>query len=150
MSIKHHTHPDQLERYSFVWSQTRLVIAAVALFLGGYPPVLYFLPTLYGITLPFLHLSWIVSGVASAYLLYRWHGGEKKLFGGRDQRDTYAFFVSVISGINLGLAGLLGQNIGMSVSYGNQVLFVITGAAYLWAAWHLRKRWSASGEKMFT
>ncbi len=149
MNIKHHTHPDQLERYSFVWSEARLLIAALALFLGGYPPVLYFFPAFAMTIKPFLNLSWIISGFASAYLLYRWHGGERNLFGARYQKDMYAFFVSVISGINLGLTGLLGQNIGMSVSYGNQILFVITGAAYLWAAWHLWTRWKGHGGKMF-
>ena len=35
MNFKRHTHPDALERYAFQWSELRLVIAAVALFIGG-------------------------------------------------------------------------------------------------------------------
>ena len=149
MNIKHHTHPDQLERYSFKWSEARLLIAAVALFLGGYPPVLYLFPNFHDIIRPFLNLSWIISGAASVYLLYRWHGGERNLFGGRNQKDTYAFFVSVVSGVNLGLTGILGQNIGMNIAYGNQILYIVTAAAYLWAAWHLWTRWKGHGERVF-
>lgn len=148
MNIKHHTHPDQLTRYSFVWSEARLLIAALALFLGGYPPVRYFFPGLYGITEPFLHLSWIISGAAAVYLLYRWNLGQRKLFGGNVAMDTYAFFVCVVSGINLGLTGVLDQNIGMTIS-SNKGIFVIVGILYLAAAGHLYKRWKASGEKMF-
>jgi hypothetical protein len=132
-----------------MWSEARLVIAALALFIGGYPPVLYFFPMFVGTTMPFLKLSWIISGVASAYLLYRWHGGERRLFGERHQKDTYAFFVSVVSGLNLGLTGLLGQNIGMSVASGNQILYVLTGAAYLWAAWQLYTQWKGHSRRVF-
>jgi len=148
MNIQHHTHPDQLERYSFLWSEARLVVAALALFLGGYPPVLYFFPMLAGTTMPLLKLSWIVSGAASAYLIYRWHGGERKLFGAREQWDMYAFFVSVVSGLNLGLTGLTGNNIGMSIAYGKPI-FAVVGLIYLIAAWHLWQRWSAARQKMF-
>ncbi|MEK7519813.1 MAG: hypothetical protein AAB581_01020 [Patescibacteria group bacterium] len=148
MDIKEHTQPDKLERYSFLWSEARLAIAALALFLGGIPPVFYFLPFLYGITSPLLHLAWVISGVASVYMLYRWNTNGRMLFGGKEPRDLYAFFVSVVSGINLGLTGLLGQNIGMSIS-SSKVIFLIVGVVYIVAAYHLWKRWKASGEKMF-
>ena len=64
-----------LERNSFLWSEVRLIIAAVALFLGGLPPIYLVLPipALFGFVRILLVLAWIVSGVASGYLLYRWH-----------------------------------------------------------------------------
>ena len=150
MDLNQHTQPNQLERYSFQWSQVRLLIAALALLLGGVPPV-YFLirvPALWGAISVLLKLAWIVSGVAAAYLLYRWNANKQVLFGGKVQMDTVAFFVSVISGLNLGLAGLLSRNIGMSL-LSNRAVFVIVAVLYLAAAWHLWQRWNASGKKMF-
>jgi len=148
MDIKKHTNPDNLEKYSFLWSEVRLVIAAVALFLGGFPPVLKITPyALYGVVEPLLTLCWIISGLASAYLLYRWFVGNKKLFGGSDTKDTIPFFVSVISGLNLGIAGL-GTNIGMTIS-SSYALFIIVGIIYLASAGYLYKRWNESGKKIF-
>lgn len=151
MNYKHHLHPDRLERYSFLWSEIRLIIAAVALFIGGVPPLV---AISFRLSLPvsgfigaLLTLSWILSGLASGYLLYRWFSADKKLFGGRDRKDLAAFFVSVISGINLGLAGLMGRNIGMTIFPG-YLFFLIAGIAYLAAAWHLWYRWKAHGEKI--
>jgi uncharacterized membrane protein YuzA (DUF378 family) len=151
MDYKHHLHPDRLERYSFLWSEARLVIAAVALFIGGTPPLIAAafalrLPIL-GLIVPLLTLAWILSGAASAYLLYRWFKGGQRVFGGKDKMDTAAFFVSVVSGLNLGLAGLLSRNIGMSIFPG-YVFFVIAGLAYLVSAWHLYRRWKSHGEKV--
>ncbi|TSC87150.1 MAG: hypothetical protein G01um10148_255 [Parcubacteria group bacterium Gr01-1014_8] len=149
MDIKEHTQPAKLERYSFLWSEVRLVIAAVALLLGGIPPALYLLPipALYGLIIVLLKLAWIVSGAASAYLLYRWYIGGRKVFGGNDMKDNVAFFVSVISGINLGIVGLLGTNIGMSIT-SNYIVFVIVALLYLAAAYQLYTRWKSHGEKI--
>src|SRR3989344_8325172 len=97
---------NNLERYSFLWSEVRLIIAALALFLGGVSPLLKLgLPS--GLASSLLTLSWIISGVAAVYLLYRRHK-TKLLLGGKDKWDAVAFFVMVVSGINLGLVGLLG------------------------------------------
>jgi|SRR3989344_1470676 len=150
MNFQEHTQPDKLERYSFLWSEIRLLIAAVALFLGGYPPLLYIfrISSLYGIENLLLKLCWIISGVASGYLLYRWFTGNKMLFGGKANLDTAAFFVSIVSGINLGITGLLGTNIGLSIS-SNKLILVIFGLLYLASAYHLSKRWKASGKKLF-
>ncbi len=150
MDIKEHTTPEKLEYYSFLWSEVRLVIAAVALFIGGTPPILLLVPvaSLYGLMYLGLKLAWIVSGVAAAYLAYRWYEGGQKLFGGKDTKDTVAFLVSVVSGINLGLVGFLGQNIGMSLVSG-QLVFLLTGAVYLAAAGYLYMRWNAHGKKLF-
>src|SRR3989338_5547988 len=150
MANKSYTQPAQLDKYSFLWSQTRLVIAAIALFIGGVPPVLAFNPfgALYGLISPLLTLSWIISGVASVYLLYRWSTNRQMLFGGKTQMDLIAFFVSVVSGLNLGITGLLGTNIGMTIS-SNQFVFFIVGVIYLGAFVHLFRRWNAVGQKIF-
>jgi len=145
-NLQHHTHPDALEKYAFFWSEVRLIIAALALFLGGTPPVLL-LFSAHGLVGLLLKLSWIVSGVASAYLLYRWFSGGQKLFGHKNTKDTIAFFVMVLSGINLGVVGLIGNNIGMSIS-SSYAVFVITAVIYLVSAYHLYTRWNAAG-KMF-
>ena len=138
-----------LERYSFLWSEARLLIAALALFLGGVPVLTVVLPVpvLYGLVRLLLTLSWIISGAASGYLIYRWFTGGKKVFGGKDNKDVIAFFVSVVSGLNLGLTGLTGQNPGMSLASGGTI-FTLVGLVYLVSAWHLWRRWKATGEKM--
>lgn len=150
MDIKEHTTPGKLEYYSFLWSEARLLVAAVALLLGGIPPILYFLPIapLYGLISVGLKLAWMISGVASGYLLYRWYTGGQKVFGGNERLDTVAFFVSVVSGINLGIVGFLGTNIGMSILNGYPV-FVVTALLYVAAAYRLYQRWNASGKKLF-
>ncbi|OHA17803.1 MAG: hypothetical protein A2664_04345 [Candidatus Taylorbacteria bacterium RIFCSPHIGHO2_01_FULL_46_22b] len=147
--IKQHTTPNKLEHYSFIWSEVRLVIAAIALFLGGYPVIFFVLPIspLYGLLTILLKLAWIISGAASGYLLYRWAIGTKTVFGGKDSRDTTAFFISVVSGINLGITGLLGTNIGMSIS-SSKLIFILVGILYLLAAVHLFRRWNSSGRKI--
>ena len=156
MDIKKCSEPYQLERYSFLWSQARLIIAAVALFIGGIPPVLAFnpIPAFYGVLRALLVVAWIISGTASGYMLYRWNSlygwnsGQRTLFGGKAPLDTAAFFVSVVSGLNLGIAGLLGTNIGMSIS-SNRFIFAITALLYLASAVYLFRRWNAAGQKVF-
>jgi len=54
----------------------------------------------------------------------------------------------VVSGINLGLTGVLGNNIGMSIT-SNQFVFIIVGLLYLATAYHLQQRWNTSGQKIF-
>lgn len=144
MDINKHTTPENLEKYAFFWSEARLVVAAVALFLGGVPPIMLIAPRLGS----FLGLFWIISGVVSVYLAFLWNKNGQKLFGGKDQKDMYAFWVNIISGINLGLTGLLGRNIGMSIS-SSKIVFIIVGIIYLASAWHLWMRWNAHGKKLF-
>jgi hypothetical protein len=148
MNIQQHTSPNSLERYSFLWSEARLLIAALALFIGGIPPLVVFGPFPSGLTSSILTLSWIVSGLASGYLLFRWLQGGKILFGGKVGLDRVAFFISVISGLNLGLTGVLGRNVGMSIS-SNRGIFVIAGLIYLVAAGYLYKRWKSSTQRIF-
>src|SRR5690348_2816013 len=99
--------PQDLEKWSFWWSEARLLVAAVALLLGGVPPVLYVvstMPALYGIVGLGLKLSWIISGLASVYLIYTWSTHSYKVFGGKDTKDSLAFVVLAVSGLNLGFA----------------------------------------------
>lgn len=134
----------------FFWSEIRLVIAAMALFLGGVPPVWLVVksPALFGIVSPLLTLCWIISGLAAVYLLYRWYQNKQVLFGGKALNDTVAFFVAVVSGVNLGMAGLIRQNIGMAIS-SNKAVFIVVGLFYLASAGFLYKRWTDSGNKIF-
>ncbi|MFZ2620894.1 MAG: hypothetical protein WAX85_00645 [Minisyncoccia bacterium] len=146
MDIKIHTTPMKLERYSFLWSIIRLLLAAVALFIGGYPVALKIFPI--PLTSSLLILCWLVSGIVSLYLVYRWNADGQKIFGKNETLDKVAFFVTVISGVNLGLVPILGTNIGMSIS-SNKMLFFVVGLIYLACAYHLIKRWKAHGEKIF-
>lgn len=150
MNLKEYSQPHMLERYSFLWSEGRLFIAALALFIGGVPPLLAFNPFsfLYGILKLVLVLAWVISGATSGYLLYRWNTNQKMLFGGKEKLDTAAFLISVVSGINLGVAGILGINLGMTVFY-NYFLFMAAAILYVASAVHLYKRWKESGEKLF-
>ena len=144
------TQPDQLDRFAFLWSQARLIIAAIALFLGGVPVLRFVVrtPSLFSAVGQVLTITWILTGVASAYLLYRFMKAGQTVFGGKNQRDLAAFAVSVASGINLGLVGLLGRNIGMSILSG-RIVFLVAGVVYLAAAWQLQMRYMARGNKLF-
>ena len=150
MNIQEHTHPDKLEKYSFYWSEVRLLIASIALFLGGIPPVFYFIRinALYCPLNLGLQLAWVISGVASAYMLYRWNQNGRKLFGGSDSKVTAAFFISVISGLNLGVVGIFGTNIGMNITM-NYFVFCVVGLAYIASAFYLHKEWKSKGGKIF-
>ncbi|MEK7650176.1 MAG: hypothetical protein AAB367_04450 [Patescibacteria group bacterium] len=150
MTTQEFTKPENLEKYSFLWSEARLVIAAFALLLGGTPPLYWLLGSsvFYGLVGTILTLSWLVSGAASAYLGWRWYTGGQKVFGKKDMRDTVMFFVSVVSGINLGLVPIIGNNIGMRIAWGGFV-FTVTAILYIVAAVHLWMYWNAHGKKVF-
>jgi len=149
MDINEHTQPDKLERYSFLWSEARLLIAAVALFIGGIPPIFKITPMgLFSMVGSLLTLAWIISGVAAVYLLYRWNAGGRMVFGGKEMLNTVAFLVMAVSGLNLGIAGLLNTNIGMTIS-SNQAVFYVVGLLYLLSAAQLYRGWNASGQKLF-
>lgn len=150
MNQKYWTSPEGLERGSFLYSELRLAIAALSLFLGGVPTVRYFLPGagLFSFITLGLSLAWILSGLASVYLLYRYTIAGNKLFGKKDIKDAVAFFVVVISGLNLGVTGATGFNAGMSILSGYPV-FVVTGVIYLAAGAYLYTRWAGNGKKIF-
>jgi hypothetical protein len=141
--------PAQLVQYSFWWSELRLLIAAVALFIGGVPPIYLIAPSeLFGLTRFGLVVAWIISGVAAGYLLYRWYDGGQKIFGGRDHKDTLAFLVLGVSGLNLGFTGVFGYNFGMSVASG-RLVFAIVAIIYIATAWHLWSRYKKTHGKIF-
>ena len=150
MNIREYTTPEALLRNSFLWSEARLVIAAMALLIGGVPPVMYFNPFtgLYGLLGNLLTLSWIISGLTAGYLLYRWNDGKRVLFGGHKQQDAAAFLVLAVSGLNLGIVGVFGRNIGMTIT-SSYFVFVIVALIYLWSAGYLFKRWKEYGRKIF-
>ncbi len=146
MNIQEHTTPEKLEKYAFLWSEVRLVVAALALFLGGIPPVT-FLPLPSGLVGTLLGLSWIISGLAVGYLAFNWLKS-KMLFGAKEKLDMYAFFVMIVSGLNLGIAGLFRTNIGLNITSAKLFLWIV-GALYLASAYHLYRRWKAHNERVF-
>ena len=139
-----------LEKYSFLWSEVRLILGAIALALGGVPVVFAILPIsgLYSLVGSLLTLAWIISGIASGYMLYRFWTSGKTVFGGKDHRDIVAFWFSVVTGLNLGITGLLGTNIGLQI-YSNRIVFTLAAVVYVIVAVQLYRRWNASGKKMF-
>lgn len=141
--------PDRLAGLAFLWSEARLIIAAVALVMGG-PPVLLFLPIapIYGLLVLLVKLSWIVSGAASLYLLMRWAQAKWYVFDKTSRNDVIAFVIMIVSGINLGLTGIIQVNPGLSIF--SAYLFSLVGAvAYVWAAYRLYVKWEESGRKVF-
>lgn len=152
--MNEHTTPAKLERYSFLWNEVRLVVAALSLIFGGSPIVLSISSSssgLYSLVSSLLTVAWIISGITALYLLYRWNGAGKKVFGRSDTKDMIAFFVMIVSGLNLGIAGVIGTNIGMEVVPSGllTIVMIIAGIAYLWSGFHLYHRWKAHGEKLF-
>ncbi len=149
MSYQKFLQPHKLERYAFLWSEARLLIAALALLVNGVPPIYLIAPPMFfGLARTGLYAAWIISGVASLYLLYRWYTGGQKIFGGKNTKDTVAFLVLAISGINLGIVGIVGKNIGMSILSG-RLIFAITALVYLVVAYRLFSRWNSAGQKLF-
>lgn len=139
----------EMEERSFLWSEVRLVVAAVSLFVGGIPIVYLILPAgIFGLTHILVTLAWIISGVASGYLLYQWHKAGHRLFGHKRGLDTFSFIVMGISGINLGWAGIFGKNVGMTI-WSGRTIFDLVALLYLYVAWYLWKRWSGAGKKFF-
>ncbi|MEK7628734.1 MAG: hypothetical protein AAB421_04965 [Patescibacteria group bacterium] len=148
--LKAHTTPDKLEYYAFLWSEARLALGAVALLAGGIPVVRLVIPFgfLSGITGLILTVAWIISGVASAYLGYRWYIGGRKIFGAEEMKDTIAFLVSTVSGLNLGITGLSAKNIGMTI-FSAQLIYSLTAILYITTALYLYWRWNSAGKKLF-
>ena len=139
----------ELTKYSFWWSEVRLLIAAMALFIGGVPPIYLMVPpALFSLTTFLLKLAWIISGLAVIYLLYRWYDTGQKLFGQKDHKDVLSFLVLVVSGLNLGFAGVFGRNLGFLITTNKYILFIV-GICYLAAAWRLWTHGKKHGGKIF-
>ena len=105
MDLNAHLTPHKLEFYSFWWNEVRLGVAAVSLIYGGVPVIWYILPaySFYSLIHLGLVLAWLISGLAAGYMLYRWNMADRKVFGGKKDKDVAAFFISVVSGLNLGV-----------------------------------------------
>ncbi len=146
--MSHLNKTEQLECYAFWWSEIRLIIAGVALLMGGIPPLFLVLPGMYALTNPLLKICWIISGLAALYLGYRWYEKKMVIFGGKDNTDSTAFALMIVTGLNLGFTGLSGTNIGMSI-IGGRVIFFIAGVIYLVTAYYLNKRWKQNHKKVF-
>lgn len=150
MNIDKHTTPEKLERYALLWSLARMVIAALSLFFGAMP-VAFRLAGPSNFIASLMPLFWLVSGAAAIYLTYLWNKNNRMLFGGTDSKDTVAFFVMVISGINLGYAAI-GSNIGIGMAYDlglTGILLKLTAIIYVVVAYYLWSRWKESGEQLF-
>lgn len=153
MNIQKHTAPENLEKYAFYWSELRLVLGAIALLIGGTPLIMKL--GLYGFG-RVLGLCWIISGMASGYLLYRWFKNGKMLFGKKSfdktedkgHLNTIAFLIMIVSGFNLGITGLVGTNIGMNIS-SSYISFVLMAVLYIFSGLHLWKQWKNNGKKIF-
>lgn len=149
MDIKEHMQPEKLQRYAFYWSVARMLIAALSLFFGAMP-IVYKLGV--GSLASLLPLFWLVSGVASVYLIYMWYKSGQKVFGGTEKKDMIAFFVMVVTGLNLGYTGLSNLNIGMNMVWDMPIadlIFKATAVVYVVVAVYMYKRWKASGETLF-
>lgn len=141
--------PGLLERYAFLWSLARLVIAAFSLFFGA-------MPIVYNLGMSgfssLLMLFWLISGVAALYLGYLWYKGGMKVFGKDDTKTKVLFLILVLSGLNLGWASI-GGNIGMSiVGYGafSGIIYKLTALVYLYVAYILWQEWKTHGEELFS
>ena len=139
---------DKLEMYAFVWLLLLLLFSAAAMFLGAQPLVLKVAGSSSSGVYSLLNLAWIVSGVAAVYLTYLWVKGGKQVFGGNDQKSKFAFFFMLVAGYNMGLTGVLGNNIFLSFASG-MALYVIAGALCLISAYLLWTGWKANGQSLF-
>jgi hypothetical protein len=142
--------PAKLERYAFLWSIARLVIAAFSLFFGVIPIAYQVLGS--GITNDLLPIFWLVSGVAAVYLLYLWYKGGMKLFGQTNPTDKILFLILSVTGINLGLTAIIDSNIGINLAWNLgliDILVKVTAIVYLFVAYRMYTSWKANGESLF-
>ena len=114
---------------------------------GGWPPIAFVFGTSAFIG-TLLKVAWLISGVTAAYLLYRWYVNGMRVFGQNHTKDTLAFIVMIASGLNLGLVGLIGTNIGMTIAASRPV-FIVVAIIYLFSAYYLYQHWKLHGEKLF-
>jgi hypothetical protein len=125
-----------------------MAIATLSLFMGASPIFMEMVGP--GV----MSLAWLISGASALYLGYRWYTGGKKVFGGNDKKDTIAFLIMVVTGINLGYTAI-DTNIGMNLVYPfgdedlSDIIFKATAVLYALVAFHLFKRWKASREQVF-
>jgi len=140
-----------LLEWVFAWNQLRLVIAGATLVLAKQSPILMYLyiPLITPLAASLMSLAWIISGLAGAYLIYAWNKAGRTIFGGNERKDVIAFWIATITGVHLGIAGLVGLNIGFSVTPMaiSTPIMIAAGLAYFWSAYHLHSRGGA--KKLF-
>jgi len=54
----------------------------------------------------------------------------------------------IVSGFNLGVAGLFGTNFWMEI-ISSSVIFIATGLLYLLSFFHLFRQWNSNDQKLF-
>jgi uncharacterized membrane protein YuzA (DUF378 family) len=59
-----------------------------------------------------------------------------------------AFLLLILSGLNLGFAGVFGLNLGMNITR-NPIIFFIIGILYLFAAYQLWTSYQKNKRKIF-
>ena len=148
MSINEHTSPAKLERYAFYWLLLLLLFSAAALFLGARPAITlvtgYYSSSVWSL----LNVAWLISGAAAAYLTYLWLQNGKQVVGTSDTKTQVTFWFMLLAGYNLGITGLLGNNIFLNV-INNKILWYATGVLCLLAAYRLYTQWKANDESLF-
>lgn len=136
----------RLDRLAIWWSLMRMVLVA-SILLFGYVPLLGGLSFM----APFVPWLWMVSGLVSIYLAYRWFVSDMKLLNETDILATAAFWLMIISGLNLGLASF-GDNFGMAIVADvpmSDLILKAVGVAYLLSVGFLYRKWSQSGLLFF-
>jgi len=95
-----------------------------------------------------LDIAWIVSGIAAGYLVYEWLQHSRQVFRG-NRNATYAFWFMILTGVNVGIAGILGPNLFLNI-FSSSLFHYVTGALCLFAAIYLFIAWRRSGGVIFT
>ena len=139
--------PHNLEKYSFYWLIASLALTVISLLMGGSPIAM----TVFGygaLVSLLLKISWILSGAAGGYLLYRWYTAERTLFGEKRNQDLAAFMVATITGVNIGIYGIIQQNILMMMFMAS-IFNTIGAVLYVVVVIYLWRRWQESGGNLF-
>ncbi len=150
--MKEHTTPEALEKYSFQWMIVCLVLTALSLFFGATPIATQIFGYSNNLVGTLLNLSWLISGVASAFLLYFWNQKGQKLFGESDKKHKFLFLLMIVIGLNIGLIILIGNNILMSIFWNlgiANILFKIFALISAYTAFTLFNAWKANAEQLF-
>ena len=146
--MEEHMTPAKLERYAFFWLIGLLALSAIAMLLGARPLAHVVFGYSSNSINSLLNLSWIISGVAALFLAYQWTKHSKQVFGGNDKKDLAAFLIMLLTGFNLGIYGILGQNYILNINDSFAYLIILS-ALCIWSGYHLWTRWTESGERVF-
>lgn len=140
-----HLKPGNLERCAFYWLWGLLLVSALALLVGVNQPHPKFFRPLYW---PMQELAWLLSGIAAVYLVYRWQQADRQLFPDGKihfvNKDKLAFWLMILTGLNVGLTSVIGHNIFLSLFW-DRLIHGVVMIACLAAAYHLHLRYHAVG-----